>query len=531
MRKKFTFLFRKPDHSLIYFILLTGLAVSLPVSEFTTSNFEILLFLNWIIEGQFNEKLRLLKQRRSLWLILSVYMVHLLAMSYTSDLGYGLHDLRIKIPLLILPLIIGTSEPIPFHRLRITILFFTASVLVNSLISMAVLLGFTGHTITDIRQISIFISHIRFSLMINISIFSLIYLLLDKDFKISMWIRMILGVTAAWLVIFLFLLQSITGIVIFMVTGMVLFLLWMKHLRHLVLRWTILVFMLTIPLIFLSYITRSIARFYSVEQVDMSGLDTLTPAGNYYYHEVNNRQIENGHYVWIYVCEKELKDEWNKRSRLDYHGKDYKGQDIKYTLIRYLASMGYRKDSVGVARLTDTDISNIENGFTNHIFTSRIGLYPKIYEVIWQIDMFRKGGNPSGHSVTQRLLYLEAAATIIRDNWLVGVGTGDILDAYRHYYQDTETVLEEKWRLRAHNQYLTFMVTFGVIGFVWIFLSLILPVFMEKKWKNYFFILFFLVGFLSMLNEDTLETHIGVSFFAYFYALFLLGVKNEEAGG
>jgi len=40
--------------------------------------------------------------------------------------------------------------------------------------------------------------------------------------------------------------------------------------------------------------------------------------------------------------------------------------------------------------------------------------------------------------------------------------------------------------------------------------------------------MFFIIGFLSMMNEDTLETHIGNSFFSFFYALFLLGVRNNE---
>jgi len=503
--------------------------MSLPVSIFTTSVFEILLFLNWILEGHFREKLQLFKKRKSLWLILSIYLVHVLAMSYTIDFGHGFHDLRIKLPLLILPLIIGTSEAIRYVRLRIIMLFFSASVLVSTLISTAILLGITGKVITDIRQISILISHIRFALMINISIFSLIYFLPDKDLKVGTWMKLLMGACVAWFIIFLFLLQSITGIIIFMATGLALFLLRMNRMKQPVLKWTILVFILIIPLILLSYITRSIAKFYTVEQVDLSDLETRTPGGNNYYHVPGNKQIENGHYVWLYICEKELQEGWNVRSTHDYNGKDHKGQDLRFTLIRYLASMGYRKDSAGLAQLTNRDVSNIENGLTNYIFANRIGLYPKVYEVIWQIDYFRKGGNPSGHSVTQRLLYLQAASAIIRDNWLIGVGTGDILDAYHDYYQKTNSILSEKWRLRAHNQYLTFMVTFGVIGFLWILLSWLLPVFMEKKWNNYFFIMFFLVGFLSMLNEDTLETHTGVSFFAYFYSLFLLGLSDKTS--
>ena len=31
-----------------------------------------------------------------------------------------------------------------------------------------------------------------------------------------------------------------------------------------------------------------------------------------------------------------------------------------------------------------------------------------------------------------------------------------------------------------------------------------------------------------MLGEDTLETHTGVSFFAYFYSLFVFGIVETE---
>jgi hypothetical protein len=32
-----------------------------------------------------------------------------------------------------------------------------------------------------------------------------------------------------------------------------------------------------------------------------------------------------------------------------------------------------------------------------------------------------------------------------------------------------------------------------------------------------------------MLGEDTLETHTGVTFFAYFYSLFIFGWQKEES--
>ena len=97
--------------------------------------------------------------------------------------------------------------------------------------------------------------------------------------------------------------------------------------------------------------------------------------------------------------------------------------------------------------------------------------------------------------------------------------------AFNNYYADSDTQLKEHVRLRAHNQYATFFITFGLVGFIIAMTGLFGPVFIMHKWRDYLFILFFLIALLSMLNEDTLETQTGVSFFMYFYALLLFGRK------
>ena len=53
---------------------------------------------------------------------------------------------------------------------------------------------------------------------------------------------------------------------------------------------------------------------------------------------------------------------------------------------------------------------------------------------MWEFDQFIKGGNPSGHSVTQRFEFWKAAIGIASDNIFIGVGTGDMPHAYRDQY-------------------------------------------------------------------------------------------------
>jgi len=508
-----------------YYLILILLAASLPLSIFTTSMAEVLLFINWIAEGNFPGKWKVLKQRKAPLVISFIFILHILGLLYTSDFNYAFHDLKIKLPIFFLPLIIGSSQALNGKQVRTLLLIFSAAVFASTLVSTSIFFGFVDFVYYDFREISIFISHIRLSLMVNLAIFVLSYYgfgggsspLYSKKFRI------LLIITAIWLAGFLLILKSVTGIFIFLL--LVLFLGWKYSARidSIAPRFIIRVFIITIPLLIASWISHTVGKYYFREKVDFSTLETHTPQGNPYDHYTGSKWAENGYYVWLYVCEDELRQEWNKRSELEYDGKDHMGQHLRYTLIRYLTSKGYRKDAGGVQQMTETDIQAVENGVANYIFLNKYSLYPRIYQIIWELDSYKQGNDPSGHSVAQRLAYMQASTHIIKNNIVFGVGTGDVQQEFNNYYKMSDNPLRAEYRRRAHNQFYTFLITFGIVGFVICIFALFLPVFMEKRWGDYLFLCFGIIGFLSMLNEDTLETQTGVSFFMFFYSLLLFG--------
>ena len=520
---------RTKIHRHIYIFGLILLAVSLPVSLFFTSVSEFLLAANWLAEGKFLEKFTILKHRKSLWFILSAYIIFVLGMIYTTDYKWGMHDLRIKLPLLILPLIIGTSEKLSLNTIKTILLFFVATVVVNSLISTYVYLGFSKKEVLDVRKISLFISHIRFSIMVAFSILILIYYLFkDHGLQLFPQEKFLYGIIILWLLAFLIILQSLTGIVIliiilpFVITNRIL------QARSIHLK-IILLFVESLSILaIILFIVGSVHKFYSTGEIKTDSLEKYTKNGNPYFNNPNDKTLENGYHVWTYVCEPELRKEWNKRSSIPYDSLDRKRQNLKFTLIRYMTSLGYRKDSAGVSRLSAKDIQNIENGNSNVIFSRKFSLYPRTYQIIWEIDVYKKTRYASGHSITQRIEYLKTAFDIIKKNIWIGVGTGDVRTAFQKAYQHSHTLLAKKRQHRAHNQLVTFLLTYGIFGFIWIIIAFVYPVFLENKWKDYLFLIILAIGFLSMLNEDMLETHTGVSFFAYFYALFLLGQQKSE---
>ena len=168
----------------------------------------------------------------------------------------------------------------------------------------------------------------------------------------------------------------------------------------------------------------------------------------------------------------------------------------------------------------------VEKGYTNYLFKKKFALYPRIYELFWEIEQYRKGGDPSGHSLAQRIVYVETGIRIIKSNFWFGTGTGDVSDSFHRQYDIDKTQLQPKWRLRAHNQFLTFLLTFGIFGFLWFLFALFTAPSIKHRYRYFIFTIFFLIGILSMLNEDTLETHVGVSFFAFFYAFFLFSTPE-----
>lgn len=501
------------------------MAVSLSMSKALMSIVTGLLMVNWLIEGQFAIKMWRLKERKSLMLIISVFLLYLFGLLWTDSLNSGLQDVKIQLPFLIIPLVIGTSEALNYIQVKRIVYVFSAAVIVASLCSIFVLLGFSGKSIQDPREMSLFISHIRFSLLINISIFSLFWFARKEEQK-GILEKAFLFLAIIWLTIFLVILKSATGWVVFLIVlSVVLFqnVLSIKNMGGRVLLLGVLLSIFLLPTIYIAYVVR---QFYTVETLPVNFLQEKTSKGNIYLHDLNNKELENGHYTYLYINDDELREAWNKRSQINYDSATTSGYN-HYVLYRYLTSKGYRKDAEGLEKLTDEDIRNIENGMTNYRFVNPFSFYNRIYQIIWETDVYQKGGNPSGHSVTQRLEYYKMAMQIIKENFWFGNGTGGYDHAYREKYDQNKFFQNQKYRQRSHNMFLSYWIDFGLIGMCYICFALIAPVFIERKTRSFLLLIFLLIVLISFMNEDTLNNHDAISFFAFFYPMYLYS-KHES---
>ena len=263
---------------------------------------------------------------------------------------------------------------------------------------------------------------------------------------------------------------------------------------------------------------------YTVNNIDLKALPKFSANGCLYQNDTIYKFTENGNYVYILMCDIELKKEWSKKSKLNFDGLDNRKNSLRYTLVRYLASKALTRDSMGFSQLTDEDITLIENGYANYSYTNPADIRTRVHEILWEIDGAMRKHETNGHSLTMRLEFWQAAVWIIKEHLLLGVGTGDVEQAFKDKYAEYDSGLQKEWQLRSHDQYLATTVALGLVGFV-VFLIYILAPFFSHKKLSVFFIFFILIELISFINEDTLETQAGVTFCIFFTQLFF---HNDE---
>jgi O-Antigen ligase len=455
------------------------------------------------------------------WVIL--YVLLLLAMTWSSNWNFGINDLRIKLPLLLLSITLPSYLiDLKKEKRRIIEWTFIFGIVVSAIVSILLVHDAMplSHWVvskklspSQIREYSVFTSHVRMGL------FSALGIALLWSYPFHQWWKTLMRFgLSLFLIYYLVLIESATGIFLVAVTGLFFVVRYLKlrfSYRYKI--WTLStlgVFLICS----LAYVTH-LFKNYNTIQPNQTAL-YKTSDGNEYSSNWNNLQIENGYLVHLNICEKELIAGWNQRSAIDYNQKDLSGGDIHQTLIRYISSMGKPKDLLSVKALSDEQIREIEMGIPNCRYTQMNGFERRFDKLFFEYQMIKLGDAPNGYSLFQRFIYWQNAIHLIGENWLLGTGTGDLNDAIKENYRSNNHGLLEKYQLRTHNQYLTIILTLGILGLIFciVFLYNIIK---AAKRCSLIASIYVMIILFSMITEDTLETQAGITFIAFFSAWWL----------
>jgi hypothetical protein len=277
---------------------------------------------------------------------------------------------------------------------------------------------------------------------------------------------------------------------------------------------SILIFITIFPVF---YIYHSVKTFYNIIEYNAGDIKKYTLSGNAYQHNFNNKMKENGNYVTLFICQEELIPLWNARSSKQYDSRTSAGFPLSSVIIRYMTSKGLTKDAEGFAQLSQKDIENIENEIPNYIYAqNKVSIYPRIYETIWEIDQYKITRNPNGKTLAQRIEQALLAGRIIKKNIWTGIGLGNSALAYKEVILETDSKLTPLKTGSSHNQYLNYLIRFGILGTLYI-LGVLAWVFFKERKNNPFLITIFFVSMLfANFGEANWETFIGLNYFALF---------------
>ncbi len=514
-----------------YLNLLLYVAV-LPFSEALTSIAASLLLLQALVLASWKHPSVPHGSVTSLLLVFSVFAVFLAGTLRTENPSFAAYELKKNLFWIVIPASFFFSPRLPTKRFIHLLALFCLAVFLASLTGISRLFFKEYFQITDFRDITL-VSHIRFSFQIILSILITLSFLFSKTkLPVIGSGKIVLLFLLAWYVCFLVLLKSITGWAAFLGTSLMIAVILafrMKNRLHRMAALSLILLLVAIPV---AYVLHVWNQYNHVEKIDPQLVDRITPSGNPYYFDFTAPDKENGHLVWVYFCEPELRKEWNKISQCSYDSIDAYGYPYSATLIRYLTGKGLRKDSSGVVSLTMRDIRAIENSIANPIHVeSPWSPYSRIYDSMAELDHYFRSGDPNKQSVSQRIEYVKASLWLIRRNCLWGIGTGNWMIRYREAYREMNSKLNPENQGPSHNQYLNYLVKFGVVGFFVIVAVIMIPVFREGHSRNILFGLFLVLIAIANLGDANLETHMGLSFFCFFYSLFLWHSPDDIRNG
>ena len=515
------------NHRNFYLLGLAVIIAGVVWSNFLMSLGNLILLFNYLLEFDFSRKFKELKSQKLILVLLSLPLAHFVGLIWTSDFGYAQKDILNKAILITLPIIIGTNKRLNQKELKALIGIYLSTVLILSIFSLAKFLGYWGETIIDKRDLSILISHIRYGLNFAMAIVLIFYLFK----KFNSFFKTILTSLSIWFIACLFLFELTTGLVCLMaaISSVIAIRLW-SHRTKFVYKLSLLVLAVILCLGVVWEIKQVYNGYYQAIELDydQDNYKVKTLQGKRYYHNKESDLKVNGVYLWRFIQGDELEVEWNKRSSINYDSLDRKGQPLTHTLVRFLSSRGFKKDSAGISNLTDADITAIENGVANAYYLYHNPIQNRIHRTIYEFENYKESGVINGFSLIMRYEYWKNTWSIIKENPALGVGTGDIKDEIKKAYDNRNSQLTEKFRKRTHNQYLTIWGTLGTFGLLVFLVYLIYPVFLVDKTNRRLYFIFFVIAALSYITEDTLETQAGVTFIALFNSLILLGFPTKK---
>lgn len=513
-----------PRHAFLLSLMMSAAGLASSNSLMSWGQFGLGIAVVW--SGNWREKFQNLKKNRYLLGLASIFLFFLIGMIYSKNIEEGLFQLKLKLPLLVIPLLVSTFTPITKTELKWIFHAIFGGVIASMIAGILVYFEILEPSVSDMRKYSPLISNVRLGTILVFSIFSCVYIVVTKQLKLLHDTFYIVFIILCFG--FLAVIQSLTGYIAFIFLLLVTsFYFLIKYRKYLLFSITILVSIVVIVISYQLFMTEW-NRVHILDKVNFSELPKSTKEGTLYRHDTLSSYTINGHYVWHNVCFFEINKAWSKRSSFSPKDNNKIGYNITETLIKYLTSKGLKKNRESVESLSDNEIRAIEKGVYNYVYLNPLDIRWRFHQISEELFYYHLSQDPNDKSLAIRLEIWKHTISVIKRTIFFGVGTGDAQDELNLELKSSKTKLKkEKW-MNPHNQYLSLLLSLGLIFTIIILVLIFNPLIAIKK-IHFLFLVTLSISFVSFLNENVFDTQAGCTQFILLLVIcYYLHIVNER---
>ncbi len=153
-----------------------------------------------------------------------------------------------------------------------------------------------------------------------------------------------------------------------------------------------------------------------------------------------------------------------------------------------------------------------------------VDVFKNRYMLMLKDDLSEHTGSASGNGRIERW---NVAVDLIKKSPLAGTGSGSEIPLLRELYFERKMYSAYLDSLNAHNQYLSFLITSGIIGLFVYLGTLCWGFWLAAKAHDILLLSFMILVTIVSFAEDLLDVNKGIFFYAFFFS-FLVWQKEKK---
>jgi O-antigen ligase len=126
-----------------------------------------------------------------------------------------------------------------------------------------------------------------------------------------------------------------------------------------------------------------------------------------------------------------------------------------------------------------------------------------------------------------RIARWEAAIDVIKSAPIIGQGSGSEIEVLKEMYFEKKLYNSYILELNVHNQYLSFLINFGIAGLMVYLFTLGWGIREAIRNKDVMLLSFLTLIIIVSLSEDLLDVNKGIFFYSFFFSYFILSSRKR----